>query len=272
MKRILTLGFLPLVLGLAGAWLRAYELAYVFDPVTGLPSNPMAVTPVLIGLTLAGAAIFIAAALLYRPKEPHGKPGPMFLAASSVAFAVLFGFAGYLFYQCTKAFTITQLIFGLLTLYCAAAVLTLGVKRLDGSPSSVYSVMAVAPVFWACYALILIFRERISDPIILDYIYLLFAFICILLFSYCQAGYVFGRNKQRLAIVTAAMGVYFCVVELIAPVVAGFLSPGAELMKVSLEEALPLAAFLVYMPFALQEMLHNRNRVGLDAAPKASEQ
>lgn len=263
MKRIFLFGILPFILGIAAAWLRAGELVYVFDPSSGLPLNPMWFTPALGALVLICEILFLFFALRAKPDEPHSSASPALMPAACASFCVLFAFAGYELYLYMQTREITALIFGILTLLCSVSQLFLGIKRLELRDSTVYNVFAALPVFWACYALILIFRERISDPIISDYIYLLLAFVCILLFVYAQCAYVFGKNRQRIAIATGALAVFFCTIELFAHFFGSIISPDSLLMRPTLQEMAPLAAFLIYIPFSLEEILRNENRVGI---------
>ncbi len=263
MKRIFLFGILPFILGLVAAWLRAGELAYVFDFSSGLPSNPMWFSPVLSALVIICVILFLIFAFRFKPGEPHGSASPALMPAACASFCVLFTFSGYELYLYMQTREITSLIFGILTLLCSVSQLFLGIKHLEIRDNTVYNIFAAIPVFWACYALILIFRERISDPIISDYIYLLLAFVGILLFVYAQCGYVFGKSRQRIAIVSGALAVFFCTLELFAPLFTSLLSPDSLFMRPTLEETAPLVAFLIYIPFSLEEMLRNANRVGL---------
>ncbi len=263
MKRIFLFGILPFILGIIAAWLRAGELAYVIDYSSGLPSNPMWFSPALSALVVICVIIFFVFALRSKPLEPHGSASPALMPAACASFCVLFAFSGYELYLYMQTREITNLIFGVLTLLCSVSQLFLGIKHLEMRDSTVYNIFAAIPVFWACYALILIFRQRISDPIISDYIYLLLAFVGILLFVYAQCAYVFGKNRQRIAILTGAWAVFFCTLELFAPLFAGLMSPESLFMRPTLEECAPLAAFLIYIPFSLEEMLRNANRAGL---------
>lgn len=263
MKRIFLFGILPFILGLAASWLRAGELAFVFDYASGLPSNPMWYTPALSALVVICMVLFFIFALRFKHAEPHGNASPVFMPAACASFCILFTFSGYELYLYTQTREITSLIFGILTLLCSISQLFLGIKRLEMRDGTVYNMFAAIPVFWACYALILIFRQRISDPIISDYFYMLLAFVCILLFVYAQCAYVFGKNRQRIAILTGTLAVFFCAIELFAPLFAGLMSPDSLFMRPTLEECAPLAAFLIYIPFSLEEMLRNANHVGL---------
>ncbi len=263
MKRILLFVIAPIVMGIIAAWLRAYELCYVYDATSELPLNPSAVTPVLAGITCALVIAYVAAALRKKVcAVQSSQPGKAISVLSCISSVILLVYAGYELYMYMQSREITGAIFGVLTLACAVSLLIVGIKGFEMRESSVYNVLAAIPTFWACYCLILIFRQRISDPIISHYIYLLLAFVCILLFAYALCGYVFGRNRLRIAAVTAPLGVYFCIIELLAPFIGDVMSPGAVFIRASVQEAAPLLAFALYMPAALWEIMKNRNKEG----------
>ena len=260
MKRILAIGVAPAVLGVVAAFFRAKELAFSFDFATGLPNGALVITPILLVL----AAVLLVLCLVF-PRRIVREPAPE-RAHPGLAAVALFGCAVLLalgaleLYENQLARDMILYIHCALTFVTAAALAVLGLRGLRWSANSAYSVCGILPVLWACFSLILIFRERIADPIIADYVFLLFAFVCILLFTYAQAGYVYRRNRLRVALCVTVLGVYFCVIELFAPLIAAQLS-SAYPKNYDFTLLLPLALFAVYMPAATSCMLSNENGV-----------
>lgn len=262
MKRTLTLIVLPLFFGLCGAMLRAVELAYSFDPLSGLHTTQLAVTPALVALCAIVSLLFLVFAWFIQPDQATvSTPRPVFYAASGLAALVLFGLAAYQIAGCVTNFVLTTFIHALLTLYCAVSLLALGKTGLAQRPSSAYTVFAVVPVFWACFTLILVYRERIADPILLDYIYLIVAFIFILLFLYALTGYVYGKNKFRLAAVTGPLALFFLTINVVAQPLAAFLPQTRATFEVIPLEFGALIAFLILIPFSLYEIFRNANQI-----------
>ncbi|NLG53197.1 MAG: hypothetical protein GX541_04400 [Clostridiales bacterium] len=265
MKRLWVFGILPLVLGAVGAYLRAYEMVFVIDEAVELPQNSGIVTNTLGGLSLALAVFFLAYALKARkrPAEPEAahKSCECVPTAAVLSSAILFTYGAYKLYICTAEFEISMLIFGFLTIYGAASILIIGLMQLENRDNALYAVFASVPVFWACYSLILLFRERISDPIILDYIYVLFAYISILLFTYTLTGFVFGKDRIVIATLSGGMCVYLCAIELLSPVFVPVFNPEKQIGLLAYSEKLPLLAFIIFVPFALNKMYRNISQI-----------
>ncbi len=66
----------------------------------------------------------------------------------------------------------------------------------------------------ACMWLVVAYQARAADPVILDYVYELFAIIASLLGLYFTAGFSFERPKVRRASFFSLLGVYFSIVTL----------------------------------------------------------
>ena len=259
---LITAILLPLVLGAAAAYFRAASLVNEVNPITGLPTAPAPCTAVFFALCIIAAAVCILASLwLCRSRAHSARKVSALPAAGCVCALILLIAAGQVLYGYMLSRTVADLIFGVLTLLCAAAVALTSLKGLSMRESAVYNTLAAIPTFWACYALILIFRQRVSDPIVADYFPLLAAFICILLFSYALCAYIFGRNRRFTAAASATLGIFFCAGEVLSPLFAALIAPEAAILRAAPHEALAMAAMLVFMPFALAEIIGNSNRV-----------
>lgn len=269
MKRILTLIVLPLFLGLCGAVLRAIELAYSFDPVSGLRTTKLAATPAL--MVLCGVAVLafllISGRTRPNPNAPDA-PRPVFRAVSVLAALILLALAAYQIKACVDEFVLTTLIQALLTVYCAVSLFAFGKTGLASRPSSGYAVLAVVPVFWACFTLILVYRKWIEDPILLDYVYLIFAFITLILFLFALTGYVYGKRSFFLAGVVGPLAIFFAIVELASQPIAALLPGTQAAHPFSLLEFGSLLAFLIFIPFALYEIFRNSNAICADSLRK----
>lgn len=259
MKKILFIGIIPVVLGIIAGALRAYELAFSFDFATGLPSGNLWATPII--LAIAAVLLICVIALTAKRKFPiqEGKG----LSQTVVAFfscAMMLALGGYVFVINQVEGEAINLIFAVICLISAFAFALLGAKNLQNNQNSLYSFMALVPVIWACVALILVFRDRIADPIWADYIHIVFAYIGILMFAYAQTGYVYQKNTLWIVICSATVGTFFCIVELISPFIASALNP-EYILKLDFTVILPLVTFAVYMPVSAMFMLKNQNDV-----------
>lgn len=260
MKKFLVIGILPLVLGIIAGVLRAYELAFSFDFASGLPKGTLWITPVIlvVGVVLLIASIALTIKREFPPCEEKKSVSQM--AASFFGCAIMLALAGYVFLINQVQVETINFVFAAICLVSAFSFALLGAKNLQNNENGLYSFMALFPVLWACVALILVFRERIADPITADYIHLVFAYIAILMFTYAQSGYVYRKNRLWVLFTSSILGTYFCVIELISPFVAALFNAEYAL-KLDFTVLLPMLLFAVYMPISTSFMLKNQNDV-----------
>ena len=255
MKRRLSFIALPLFLGLCAALLRATELAYALDPTTGLYLGGFSATPVL--MIVSGAAFLLLFALSFFTKEAksNAPASPALTFVGIVCALLLLASAALQVYSgVMQGFVMTDLVQALLSVYAATAILVLCKKGFAKSNGGTYAVMAVAPALWICYTLILIYRDRVADPILLDYTYLLFAAVCAVLFFYAVCGLIYGKNKLRLATFSGALTVFFSACELIGHTAALILPLSNAAFTLSPLETLTLSFCLLFIPFAMNEL------------------
>lgn len=260
MKRWFPYVILPLFLGLCGAFLRATELAYSFDAQSGLLVNPLSVTPVLMAVSLVALAVFVF--LSFRlPTTEDTSASPFVLVGGILAsIAALLNIVVVVFSFLVSAFALTSLIQAIFSLYVATAVLIMAKYGFSKCRSDGHAVFIVAPVFWLAYTLILIFRNRIADPIILDYAYLLFACTSALIFFYTVAGVLFGKGKLRSCALFGSFALFFSATELFGHVFATLLPMSSCGFTLTLVEALTLIFVLVFTITALPELLKNKEQ------------
>ena len=260
MKKILWCIPVAIVLGLAASIARGYELAFGFDALSGLPTGMAWITGLLLAV---GAALGIMCLLLIWKKVPEAqedKKSAIFTGASLLCAAIMLALAGYSFFTNRMGGDMVVYILAALSVFNAISFALLGAKNLKANESPVYNFFAFVQVLWATIAVILVFRERVSEPIAEHFVFLLFAFLCMLLFVYAQTGYVYGKNRFAVALIVGVMGAYFAAIELIAPFIAsGFNSE--YYLEMDFKIILPLAAYLIYMPCALFKIFRNENNV-----------
>ncbi len=239
-KKLLPFLFvLPIALGIVGAYARAVALAH---DARG--------SALLTSLSIAAVIIFAAAAVFLR-KERRGlgggeKEGKI---AFTVAGFIMLVAAFVALFEVYRQYELLKLVFALLTIYCSVSLIVLGKYSLAAKDSIAYCTMSAVPVFWACFLLIITFRERISNPIIYEYVFLMFAYICILLFAYALAGEVLGKNRVAFGVFAALSGTYFIITEALAPYIAKVISGGLYEAVLFSPELLFKIAFLILMPF-----------------------
>ncbi len=259
MKRWFPYVILPLFLGLCGAFLRATELAYSFDPDTGLFVNPLVVTPTLISLSLIATALVMGCILTFFPDAEDTPTSPFVLVGGVLSAVSLLATVGVVILSVmTSTFALTALIQALLAVFAATGVLVMvkyGFKKAEGGA---YAVLISVPVFWLAYTLILIFRDRIADPILLDYAYLLFACVFALIFLYKVVGVLFGKGQLPGCVFFGSLALFFATTELIGHVVAPMLPLSTSGFSLSLTEALTLIFVVFFTITTIPELLKDK--------------
>ncbi|MBR5478676.1 MAG: hypothetical protein IKU84_00695 [Clostridia bacterium] len=248
------------VLGLFASWARGYELAFGFDMISGLPVSGAWIAWLLMAVAaLIGVCVFFMLGKKV-PEARDAKKSPVYTGVSLFAAAVMLGHAGYVFFTNQIVGETILYLFAALSVLNAISFALIGVKNLIANDNPIYSVFTFVQVLWATLAVILVFRERVSEPIAEHFIFLLFAFLCILMFAYAQTGYVFGRNRFAVAAVTGVVGVYLALIEIIAPFIASAYNVEYYL-SLDFKIFLPLVAYVFYMPVAVLKILRNENDV-----------
>ncbi|MBQ4544220.1 MAG: hypothetical protein II996_01450 [Oscillospiraceae bacterium] len=245
---------LPVTAGICGALLRSWQIRYAYDAETGILQSGNLITYGLVAVCVIAALMAVIAAFLLKRglPLPADKTGSISSAALSVAAVVVLAYAGMIFWSLREGFSGVQLVLALFSVYCSVALLVMGKYRMQERDSTAYCVFSAVPVFWACFMLILTFREKIADPIIANYVPLILSYISILFFCYSIAAHVLGKNKKHVAVFSCFIGVFFMLLELIS----FFASNGAVGMSLEkVREMLPLVAFLVLMPATCAEIV-----------------
>lgn len=221
--------------GIAGFFLRRWELISAFEPDSGLPIPGMPATWGLILLSAAAAAIL---ALLCRGvgrdfvggyDEAFHAEGNILYMTGMVAAAFLMAISGGLLlmqvpglYESAMSQTkglpmlslLPRLLLAVLCLCSAWSFLSLGRNNYRGEQKGKYSASLLIPSYTACMWLIVAYQARSGDPIILDYVYQLFAIIAAVLGTYFMAGFGFERAKVFRSSFFSLAAMYFILVTL----------------------------------------------------------
>lgn len=233
MRKNVLLPGAALLAGLVGFALRKWELATAFEPDTGLPVSGVPATPALIAWTVLAAALF----LLLTRREGEGRPfdetfsaegSPLYLTAFVVSAFLLLASAGaeLVTYPVTiqnilpaeeGGSRLALLLPGLRIGLCAlgfVCVLAIGqnLYRARGKGRESLALLGLCLLF--CVWLISDYQGRAADPVILDYVYEVFAIITGLLGIYFLTGYSFQTGKPWRTAAMCLLGTYFSLVTL----------------------------------------------------------
>ncbi len=245
---------LPVTAGLCAATLRATVLK-------ASPDEFSSVTPVMYGLvTICIISLLMALIASFLLKDGVdfkslfvSRTLPAVFGASAVIILI---YAVLTLIPLRYEFDATRLVLAFFSLYCAVSLLVLGKYRLIERESTAYCIFSAVPVFWACFMIILAFRDKVSDPIISNYVFLMLSYISILFFCYSVSAHVLGKKRRNVAVFSCFVGIFFILAEILSLLFSGAY---ASFSLDEFRELLPLIAFLISMPFAAAEMLKKQN-------------
>ena len=245
---------LPIVTGICGALLRASQLKHAYDAETGILRSGEPVTYGLVAVCVIAALIALLAAFLLKNgveiKSPKFLKG-LFLSTVAASSLILV-YAAMTLYSLIDEYNTPTLVLGLISVYCAIAFLVLAKYSYAERDDVSYCIFSAVPAFWACFMLILAFRDKISDPIIANYVPMIFSYLSILMFCYSVAAHILGKNKKHVAIFTCFFGIFFILTELLSPFFAAGL---VEINAENIRYLLPQLAFLLLMPAVTAEVV-----------------
>lgn len=235
MRKEIVLPVTAIAGGAAGFFLRRWELSSAFEPDTGLPIPGMPATWALIALSAVMAVLLL---LLCRGAgkgfdrgydEAFHALGNTPYMMGMVAAAFLMAIAGALLllqvpglYHSASGMTkglpmlslMPKVLLAGLCLASAWSLLQLGKNNFKGEGRGKYSSSLLIPAYAACMWLIVAYQARSGDPIILDYVYQLFAIVAAVLGSYFMAGFGFERAKVFPSVLFSLLAMYFILVTL----------------------------------------------------------
>lgn len=245
---------LPVVTGICGALLRASQLRHAYDAETGILHSGEPVTYGLVAVCVIAALIALLASFFLKNgveiKSEKFRKGLFFSTAA--ASLLLLVYAAMTLYTLLEKFSIPTLILGLISVYCVVAFLVLSKYSFAERDDLSYCIFSAVPSFWACFVLILAFRDKISDPIIANYVPMIFSYLSILMFCYSVAAHILGKNKKHVAVFTCFFGIFFILTELLSPLFAGGI---VEVNTESIIYLLPQLAFLLLMPTVTTQII-----------------
>ena len=234
MRRALILPVTAIAGGAAGFFLRRLELATAFEPDTGLPIPDMPVTWALIALSAAVAVLLLLLSLgagrgmeggydqafQARDNLPYmmGMTAAAFLTAGGGALLLLQLPRRYVETSSASGLSLLSLapmaLLAALCLAAAGSMLLLGKNTYRGEGRGKYSACLLLPAYACCLWLIVSYQEHSGDPVILDYVYQLFAVIAAVLACYFISGFGFQRSRPGLTLFFSGEAMYFTLVTL----------------------------------------------------------
>lgn len=204
-------------LGLAGLFLRRWQLATAFEPSTGLLIAGRPATAVLIAAGVLAAAILGALVwALFRGEAPKGYlanlaapnliPGILTLLAGTLLFgAGVVGIRNYFLHLDERVIRLIQAICLIPTGVCAGLIGLLGQQRKEARGR--FHGALLAPGYCACVWLVAAFQGHTANPNVMEYVVLLLGICCAIIASYAIASFSFEKSRPILCGFFAALGV-----------------------------------------------------------------
>lgn len=257
------------VLGLAGGLLRLFELLYAFDHYSQLLTHWHWTTAALAALTLTGAALICWISRGAKPSErmrqsrPSPLPAAFLLAAALQAVLAVFDIRSLI-----DAFSLTLLMYFLLTLFSVAALVfvALGAGKKNRGISTGFCFTVV--VFWCCFTLVLDFWGHAANPVLLSFLYSMFSLVFLTLGVYGVAGLFFGHVRNGRTLASSALGIYFTLVTLVSLALYPLLNKSEDVLQAA--QATPQLLTRLLFILVLMTALAVSVGKGLFAPPPAA--
>lgn len=224
-KTPLALTFIVLVpvLAAGGFFLRRWQVATAFEPVSGLLIPGAAATYALVALVAVAALTVVGLAWrLFRGEAPKGylanlaAPNLAVGVLALVAGAMLFagGVLGIRDYALRMDDRAIRLVLGLFMApggVCVGLVGLLGQQRQEGKGR--FFAPLLPPAFCACAWVLAAYQGHIANPNRMEYMFLLLGILCAILACYAMASFSFEKPRPILCAVSSAMGVVLLTVS-----------------------------------------------------------
>ena len=199
--------------GVVGFLLRQREVATVFDPVSGLAERGAPITFALAGFSLA--VVLFLFGLSFTASDRHAPSfaeafggGPFSAILLAIFGLIVLILAGFELFRLSVIDSLDPFSIAKLGTACIAG-LSLFLMAILGGRGVNVAIPASLPVFWLCVWLIVDHIQNASNPVLLSYVYTLFAKASLLLALYYIAGYAFCQQRPRRFLFWGALAIYF---------------------------------------------------------------
>jgi len=205
--------------GVIGAVLRKIELNTIFEPDTGLALRGQPITTAL--ALFSAASVLFFALLSLRLRKLEGPPAysralecrnSLPLAAAVLA-AIGFAAGSALYYR-DRAGEVSAMMLMLSGFAAAlsAFMLARNVRfKKENAGNAVFSTLIVA---FVCYWMVLEYKMRAADPVLLRYVYDFLALCSAAIAFYYKAGFAFDKPRHVRTVMFSMIASYFCLVSM----------------------------------------------------------
>ncbi|MCL2223089.1 MAG: hypothetical protein FWC20_06095 [Oscillospiraceae bacterium] len=210
--------------GLGGFLLRSRELANVFDPITGLPGRGALTTAVLIAFTLANllAIGVFSAYIAAKRKPPTGFENtfgadPIFYPILFVLIGIVWLVGTYLIFDSLRLageLSLSYMYFLILSGLAAICVSVFAIEMFQDCRRKASYALSLVPTVFLCFWLIISYIENATNPVLISYVYRIFAIATAALAFYFTSGFIYNKSAPGKAIASYYASIYFSAVTL----------------------------------------------------------
>lgn len=223
MKKSLLAPVLVAVFAVLGAALRGLNLMYGYEAGTKLPVRGDMAETALIAVCVLAAAALAVLALSFRAQrgiqfeDAFGTDNTFFKMISVIAGLIMLAAGAFGLYLAVSENTGAPLfaklslfplwLLAMLTGACLIGIATaLSRRQMSQSTAS----LTIIPMFWACFDLIITFKDNGSSPFIGLYAFELLAAIALTYAFYALAGFLYSTASPSRFIFSAGAAVILC--------------------------------------------------------------
>ena len=221
------MSLIALLTGVVGALLRRQEVASIFDPHSGLAERGAGISIALMAFSFAVVLLLFGLSLLVsRQPSPAsvvtfdgGLFGTLLLSALGLIVFIFAALEAMSLLESGELFAQNGAFLAQNNAPIPLSAVRLGAAGLSGLALILMAILgprginvaipSTVPVFWICIWLIVSHIDRASNPVLLSYVYNLFALAALLLALYYIAGYAFRQNRPGRLVFTCSAAVYF---------------------------------------------------------------
>lgn len=270
MKRYIPI--LAAAAGVAGALLRGLNLHTGYEAETCLPVPGNSPQIALIALSVAAVVVFFILSRSFRAQA--GSSFEQTFGCRHTGYkmiAVITGIAmgiaglGGLYLLATggapapgltaenPVLTLLPLIpLWLLAILTPVSFFLLASMQASGIITERRAILSIIPMFWACFDLIITFKDNGSSPFVSLYAFELFAAIALVFAFYTLAGFFYAKSNPGRFVFTASLGVFFSWTCVGGYLVCGLL--GGTPVRLTMEAVLRYVCFAAASVYLLANL------------------
>ena len=212
-----------ILLALVAGYVRKTEIDTVFDSVSGL-TRLEPVTYILAALSVFSALVIIFFTLKLRSCKPE--PGfekafqinTLFVPVISFILFAMMVLAAFLYYDYIRKNMDIIIADGILALFAALsgiAFLTISINNYRRKCGAELPLCCFVIVIFICYWLIMTYKQKAANPVLLDYVYDALALCSSALAAYYVTGFCYNRGSLPKTLFFTNLSVYLCLIAVI---------------------------------------------------------